>query len=117
MAVADAFEVMTAVRSYKPAMPLADARAELTRCAGTHFSPEVVRALLNVSIGPLRRSMGILAVLAHLPFLGQVTKVAAYAPDTVSTAAGFTTSSCHGRRRNPRRHGRARRRPRTGHRR
>ena len=93
VAVADAFEVMTAVRSYKAAMPLADARAELTRCAGSHFSPEVVRALLNVSIGRLRRSMGVLAVMAHLPFLGQVTKAAAYAPDTVSTAAGFTTST------------------------
>ena len=93
VAVADAFEVMTAVRSYKAAMPLADARAELTRCAGSHFSPEVVRALLNVSIGRLRRSMGVLAVMTHLPFLGQVTKAAAYAPDTVSTAAGFTTST------------------------
>ena len=39
VAVADSFEVMTAVRSYKKAMPLADARAELTRCAGTHLTP------------------------------------------------------------------------------
>jgi HD-GYP domain-containing protein (c-di-GMP phosphodiesterase class II) len=93
VAVADAFEVMTAVRSYKPAMPLAEARAELTRCAGSHFSPEVVRALLSVSIGRLRRSMGLLAVLAHVPLLGPATKVAAYAPDTVSTAVGFTTST------------------------
>ena len=93
VAVADAFEVMTAVRSYKQSMPLADARAELTRCAGTHFSPDVVRALLSVSIGRLRRSMGVLAGLAHLPFVGQAAKAAAYAPDSVATAVGFTTST------------------------
>ena len=93
VAVADAFEVMTAVRSYKKALPLTEARTELTRCAGTHFSPEVVRALLNVSIGELRRSMGAFAVLAHLPFLGQIAKAASFAPDTVSTAAGLTTTT------------------------
>lgn len=91
VAVADSFEVMTAIRSYKTSMPLADARRELTRCAGQHFSPEVVRAFLNVSIGDLRRSMGILSALAHLPFLGRVSSAAAYAPDTVATAVGATT--------------------------
>jgi hypothetical protein len=93
VAVADAFEVMTAVRSYKGAMPLAEARAELTRCSGTHFSPVVVRAMLNVSVGKLRRSMGIFAALAHVPFLGQMSKAAAATPDSVSTAVSFTTSS------------------------
>ncbi|MEP7202034.1 MAG: HD domain-containing phosphohydrolase [Ilumatobacteraceae bacterium] len=92
VAVADAFEVMTAVRSYKKALPLTEARAELTRCAGTHFSPDVVRALLNVSIGRLRSSMGLFAMLAHLPYLGHIAKAASYAPDTVSTAAGLTTT-------------------------
>ena len=66
VAVADSFEVMTAVRSYKKAMPLAEARAELTRCAGTHFSPEVVRAFLSISLGHLRIVAGPLAALAHL---------------------------------------------------
>jgi hypothetical protein len=92
VAVADAFEVMTAVRSYKKALPLTAARAELTRCAGSHFSPDVVRALLNVSIGRLRSSMGLFAAIAHLPFLGHIAKAASYAPDTVSTAAAFTTT-------------------------
>jgi hypothetical protein len=58
VAVADSFEVMTAVRSYKSAMPLADARAELTRCSGTHFSPDMVRAFLNISLPKLRRAGG-----------------------------------------------------------
>ena len=70
VAVADSFEVMTAVRSYKSAMSLADARAELTRCSGTHFSPEMVRAFLNVSLPKLRRAGGLLASLAQLPFVG-----------------------------------------------
>ena len=92
VAVADSFEVMTAVRSYKKAMPLADARAELTRCAGTHFDPDIVRALLNVSIGRFRGAMGIFAGLAHVPFIGPLTTAAAHAPDTVTAAVGATTS-------------------------
>jgi hypothetical protein len=93
VAVADSFEVMTAVRSYKKAMTLADARREMTRCAGTHFSPEVVRGFLNLSIGDLRRSMGVLAALAHVPVLGRLTTAASYAPDTVNTAVNLTTSA------------------------
>jgi putative nucleotidyltransferase with HDIG domain len=45
----DAFNAMTTDRSYRRAMSPADARAELERCAGTHFDPAVVRALLAVS--------------------------------------------------------------------
>ena len=93
VAVADSFEVMTAVRSYKKAMTLADARREMTRCAGSHFSPEVVRAFLNLSIGDLRRSMGLLATIAHVPVLGRFTTAASYAPDTVSTAVSMTSSA------------------------
>jgi HD-GYP domain-containing protein (c-di-GMP phosphodiesterase class II) len=93
VAVADSFEVMTAVRSYKMAMPLTAARAELTRCAGTHFSPDVVRAMLNVSIGRLRRSMGLFAATAHLPFLAHVTRAASFAPDAISTAVSSTATT------------------------
>src|SRR5439155_27298376 len=51
---ADAFEVMTANRPYKKAMSAGAARHELTRCAGAHFDPTVVRAFLNISLGRLR---------------------------------------------------------------
>jgi len=44
----DAFSAMTTDRSYRPAMPLADAIAELRRCAGTQFDPDVVQALVAV---------------------------------------------------------------------
>jgi HD-GYP domain-containing protein (c-di-GMP phosphodiesterase class II) len=49
VAVADSFEVMTATRSYKKPQGLGAARAELVRCSGSHFDPEVVRAVLNAS--------------------------------------------------------------------
>jgi hypothetical protein len=81
VAVADSFEVMTAVRSYKSAMPLADARAELTRCSGTHFSPDMVRAFLNISLPKLRRAGGALASLAHVPFIGNALTASAKAPE------------------------------------
>ncbi len=44
----DAFNAMTTTRSYRTAMSLADALAELTSCAGTQFDPQVVNALVAV---------------------------------------------------------------------
>jgi HD-GYP domain-containing protein (c-di-GMP phosphodiesterase class II) len=44
----DAFSAMTTDRSYRAAMPLADALAELRRCAGSQFDPEVVRTLATI---------------------------------------------------------------------
>ncbi|MGE0141362.1 MAG: Ig-like domain-containing protein, partial [Ilumatobacteraceae bacterium] len=72
VAVADAFDVMTSVRSYKKAMTPEEARAELLRCAGTQFDPEIVRAFLNISVGKLRLVMGPLSWLAQAPALGNV---------------------------------------------
>ncbi|WP_205699488.1 diguanylate cyclase [Conexibacter sp. SYSU D00693] len=44
LAVADAFEAMTADRPYRAGMSVAEARAELRRCAGTQFDEQVVAA-------------------------------------------------------------------------
>jgi HD-GYP domain-containing protein (c-di-GMP phosphodiesterase class II) len=41
----DAFNAMTSDRSYRKAMPLEDAIAELRRVRGTQFDPQVVDAL------------------------------------------------------------------------
>jgi HD-GYP domain-containing protein (c-di-GMP phosphodiesterase class II) len=45
----DAFSAMTTNRPYRKAMPVADAIAELRRCAGTHFDPRVVEAVAAVT--------------------------------------------------------------------
>jgi hypothetical protein len=67
VAVADTYDVMTSMRSYKKAVSPVEARAELTRCAGTQFDPAVVRAFMNLSLGRLRLAMGPLSWLAQLP--------------------------------------------------
>jgi hypothetical protein len=48
IAVCDAYHAMTTTRSYRRAMPIADALDELRRCAGTQFEPSVVDAALEV---------------------------------------------------------------------
>jgi diguanylate cyclase (GGDEF)-like protein len=51
-AVADAFDAMTYDRPYSRAIPVLSARAEIERCAGTHFDPRVVATFLAL---PLER--------------------------------------------------------------
>jgi putative nucleotidyltransferase with HDIG domain len=48
MIVADAFDAMTTSRIYKPRMSVQEAVAELQRCSGTQFHPEVIDAALEV---------------------------------------------------------------------
>ena len=48
IAVADSFDAMFTARVYKKKMPLADVVAELERCKGTHYNPEVVDAFLEI---------------------------------------------------------------------
>ncbi|MFI2375942.1 HD domain-containing phosphohydrolase [Streptomyces sp. NPDC018964] len=47
VAVADAFDAMTSTRSYSRARPVSVALEELRRCAGTHFDPRMVAALIR----------------------------------------------------------------------
>jgi len=47
VAVADAFDAMTSERAYGPAVGYEEAAAELERCAGTQFDPEVVLTFLR----------------------------------------------------------------------
>ena len=51
VAVADAYDVMTAARAYKRPIGRANALRELVACSGSHFDPEVVRALISVRSG------------------------------------------------------------------
>ena len=48
LAVVDAYEAMTNDRVYRPAMPEADARAELLRHAGAQFDPGVVEVFVGL---------------------------------------------------------------------
>jgi len=75
VAVADCYDTMTAIRSYKRPMSPEAARAELAACAGKHFDPKVVRAFLDVSIGRLRPVAGPLSWLGSLPFVSNVPRL------------------------------------------
>ena len=48
LAVADAFDAMTSDRPYRPALSLDEALAEVERCSGTQFDPEIVRIFLDL---------------------------------------------------------------------
>jgi hypothetical protein len=88
IAVVDAFETMTASRSYKAARSTLAARAELTKCAGSHFDPIMVRAFLAISLPKLLWSVGPLAFLVNAPFLQWVGEGGA----RLGTAVGATTA-------------------------
>jgi putative nucleotidyltransferase with HDIG domain len=47
ISVADAFDSMTSTRSYRDARSIEEAVAELRRCAGSHFDPDMVEAFLR----------------------------------------------------------------------
>jgi HD-GYP domain-containing protein (c-di-GMP phosphodiesterase class II) len=46
MSIADTFDAMTSTRAYRNALPVADAIAEIRRCSGTQFDPDIVPAFL-----------------------------------------------------------------------
>jgi HD-GYP domain-containing protein (c-di-GMP phosphodiesterase class II) len=58
VAVADAFDAMTSERPYRRAAGYEAAAAELERCAGTQFDPEVVLTFLRVGRARLEAIIG-----------------------------------------------------------
>jgi diguanylate cyclase (GGDEF)-like protein len=52
IAVCDAFDAMTSTRAYRGARPAGDAIAELRRCAGKQFDPNVVEVFCALVEGP-----------------------------------------------------------------
>jgi HD-GYP domain-containing protein (c-di-GMP phosphodiesterase class II) len=57
LAVVDAFDAMISTRTYRRALPVRAALAEIERCAGTQFHPRIARAFLTAwDDGALRRS-------------------------------------------------------------
>jgi HD-GYP domain-containing protein (c-di-GMP phosphodiesterase class II) len=66
LAVADAYEAMTADRPYRRALPLPEARAELHRCAGTQFDAEIVAVferILNRTEAPFQATLSAAAAV------------------------------------------------------
>ncbi|HKY50953.1 MAG TPA: HD domain-containing phosphohydrolase, partial [Candidatus Limnocylindria bacterium] len=55
IAVADAYQAMTASRPYRPAMSAKAALRELRANAGTQFNPVVVEAFIKTVVGERRR--------------------------------------------------------------
>lgn len=47
-AVADTFDAMTSKRSYRNALPLEIVRAEIEKCSGTQFDPEIAKVFLDI---------------------------------------------------------------------
>ncbi|HEV2471696.1 MAG TPA: hypothetical protein VGS41_03460, partial [Chthonomonadales bacterium] len=45
--VVDSFDAMTSRRVYREPMTVKQARAELLRCSGTQFDPNIVEAFLS----------------------------------------------------------------------
>ncbi|NAZ78247.1 HD domain-containing protein, partial [Kineococcus sp. T13] len=88
IAVADTYDVITSARAYKKPMSAEQARAEITRCAGTQFDPEVVRAFLAVGIGRLRLVAGPATLLAALPGVGSAPAQALSNASAIAQTAG-----------------------------
>ncbi len=82
------YDAMTARRSYQAAKSPREALRELSRNAGSQFDPRVVRAFLDISAQRLRRLTGPLAMLAQIPLVAGLQRVAEWAGTaTVGTAA------------------------------
>ncbi|MDP9464399.1 MAG: HD-GYP domain-containing protein, partial [Actinomycetota bacterium] len=88
VSIADAYDVMTAARSYKKPLPAAQARAELTRNSGTHFDPQLVRSFLEISLGRSRRMLGGLGWLAQVPDMIRTPLTVAGTATSAAVAAG-----------------------------
>jgi putative nucleotidyltransferase with HDIG domain len=92
VAVADAYEVMTAARAYKKPISAGDARARLAADAGRQFDPQVVRAFLSLSMGRIRIATGPLTWLAQVPFL-RPAAVVARGPATVALGGALAAAA------------------------
>lgn len=63
LSIADAFDCMTSLRSYRPARPVHDALQELIACKGSQFDPHMV----DVFVAAIRRQGWIPATPPSLP--------------------------------------------------
>jgi putative nucleotidyltransferase with HDIG domain len=90
LAIADAYEVMTAARAYKKPLSAATAREELVASSGSHFDPNLVRAFMGVSLGALWWAAGASAALAQVPLLARVSGAPGFARIRAGLAGSAT---------------------------
>ncbi|MGH9043301.1 MAG: HD domain-containing phosphohydrolase [Acidimicrobiales bacterium] len=92
VAVADSYDVMTSMRSYKRPMSPDKARQELARCAGSQFDPDIVRAFLAVSVWRLRLAAPIswLGSISSAKVVGAATRISAVAGHSLAAGAAAT---------------------------
>ncbi len=93
VAIADAYDVITSVRSYKAPASAEAARAELVRSAGTHFDPRFVRAFVGLSLGRMRFVVGPLSWLSHAPLLARIPLTQSIGATLGGVAAVATTAA------------------------
>jgi HD-GYP domain-containing protein (c-di-GMP phosphodiesterase class II) len=75
VAVADAYETMTAGRPYRRALSPQEAREEIAKGAGTAYDPKVCRALMSVSLGRTHRARGVIALLGRTPLSKSIDRL------------------------------------------
>jgi response regulator RpfG family c-di-GMP phosphodiesterase len=83
-AVADALDAMTSDRPYRQALSIAEAVAELERCAGTQFDPKVVKAFLDI---PVSVWESIIGTMQTMPTTRSSTQDDSFPLPTVSDKA------------------------------
>ncbi len=93
-AIADAFDVMTHARSYKPPLPISFAREELIAGAGSHFDPKLIAAFTRIGDEDLKTIRGWSASIAGLALTGsRVASIGSQAAVVVAAIAGAGISS------------------------
>jgi HD-GYP domain-containing protein (c-di-GMP phosphodiesterase class II) len=57
LALADTFDAMSSTRSYRPAMPREAVLAEISRCSGTQFDPELAELFVKLEFSEFDRAL------------------------------------------------------------
>ncbi len=88
VAVADTFDVITSLRSYKEPLPAVQARVEIARCAGSQFDADVVKSFLQIGISRFRWHLAPLSVFTQIPqFVAIMSPVAGGMTTVAATSA------------------------------
>lgn len=73
--MADCFDAMTSTRIYRKAMPLEVTLADLRRCSGTQFDPEVAEAFFEIEAGALQNIIHQSPINLVKPAISENTKI------------------------------------------